>query len=74
MRSGHAANRQNAPSSVDFVDTFSPSRGRRVGVWFEMSAIGPERTKRACSSTLERDYAPSMSRTRALDVDGHGRQ
>jgi len=41
MKSGVAANRRDAPSSVDFVDTFSPSRGRRAGVWFEMSVIGP---------------------------------
>ncbi|MBL8557700.1 MAG: isoaspartyl peptidase/L-asparaginase [Hyphomonadaceae bacterium] len=30
MKSGAGDNRRDAPSFVDFVDTFSPSRGRRV--------------------------------------------
>jgi len=30
IRSGAGDKRRDAPSSVDFVDTFSPSRGRRI--------------------------------------------
>ena len=56
MKSGVAADRGNAPSSEDFVNTFSPSRGRRVATLLAALALA------ACATPLrEEAHVPQWS-------------